>query len=248
MKNSKKKVLGISLLSLLACGILFAGTTYAWYSDHITVDQNQLQAGSLKVDLSKYDAKTAQYKSFRDNGSLKLIDSESSINWEPGKSAVAAIKIDNKGSLGIKYDLIGEIKSEVKGANGESLADVIDVYVKAGNQIATLTDFTAIKAEAEANTNKELSQWARVCTLTELLNPNKPILSGNMLPENSEYTLNSPELAGLNNLSESGLELTIVLHMQENAGNEYQLLSISNFEIGLYGYQWTVGQEGIEIL
>ena len=47
---------------------------------------------------------------------------------------------------------------------------------------------------------------------------------------------------------ESGLELTIVLHMQENAGNEYQLLSISNFEIGLYGYQWTVGQEGIEIL
>ena len=35
MKNSKKKVLGVSLLSLLACGILFAGTTYAWYSDHV---------------------------------------------------------------------------------------------------------------------------------------------------------------------------------------------------------------------
>ena len=69
-----------------------------------------------------------------------------------------------------------------------------------------------------------------------------------MLPENSGFTLTSPELAGLENLSESGLELTIVLHMQESAGNEYQLLSISDFEIGLYGQQWTVGQEGIEIL
>lgn len=249
MKNSKKKVLGVSLLSLLACGILFAGTTYAWYSDHVTVGENQLQAGSLKVDLSKYNAQSAKYESFRDNGSLKLITGENSVNWEPGKSAVAAIKIENKGSLGIQYNLVGQIKSQVTGANGVSLADVIDVYVKVGNQVTSLTDFDTVLAEYEANKNdKTMQYWTKVGTLTDLLNPNTPILSGNMLPENSGFTLTSPELAGLENLSESGLELTIVLHMQETAGNEYQSLSISDFEIGLHGEQWTVGQEGIEIL
>ena len=248
MKNSKKKVLGVSLLSLLACGILFAGTTYAWYSDHVTVDENQLQAGSLKVDLSKYNATSSKYESFRENGSLKLITGENSVNWEPGKTAIAAIKIENKGSLGIKYNLIGKINSQVKGDNDESLADVVDVYIKVGNQISSLTDFATVKAEAEANTNKDYAQWTKVGTLTDLLDPNSSIISGNMLPVNSEYTLTSPELAGLENLSESGLELSIVLHMQETAGNEYQLLSISDFEIGLYGLQWTVGQEGIEIL
>lgn len=248
MKNSKKKVLGISLLSLLACGILFAGTTYAWYSDHVTVGENQLQAGSLKVDLSKYNVESSKYESFRDNGSLKLITGENSVNWEPGKTAVAAIKIENKGSLGIKYNLMGKITSQVKGNNGESLADVVDVYIKVGNHISSLTDFATVKAEAEANINKDYAQWTKVGTLTQLLDPNSSIISGNMLPENSEYTLTSPELAGLENLSESGLELSIVLHMQDTAGNEYQSLSISDFEIGLYGQQWTVGQEGIEIL
>ena len=245
MKNSKKKVLGVSLLSLLVCGILFAGTTYAWYSDQVTAEENQLQAGSLKVDLSKYNVTAGAYESFRDNGSLKLISGENSTNWEPGKSAAAAIKIDNKGSLGISYKLVGEIKTEVKGDQGESLADVIDVYVKAGNQMASLTTFADVKAEAEANTTGAIEQWTKVGTLTQLLNPNTPILSGNMLPENSQYTLTSPEVAGLANLSESGLELTILLHMHETAGNNYQTLSISDFEIGLYGEQWTVGQDGI---
>ena len=106
MKNSKKKVLGVSLLSLLACGILFAGTTYAWYSDHVTVDENQLQAGSLKVDLSKYNATSSKYESFRENGSLKLITGENSVNWEPGKTAITAIKIENKGSLAFSISSI----------------------------------------------------------------------------------------------------------------------------------------------
>ena len=248
MKNSKKKVLGVSLLSLLVCGVLFAGTTYAWYSDRVTAEENQLQAGSLKVDLSKYNVETQQYESFRDNNSLKLISSINSTNWEPGKSAGASIKIDNKGSLGISYKLVGEINTEVTGANGESLSDVIDVYVKAGNQMATLTSFEAIKTEAEANTTGTTEQWTKVGTLKQLLNPNTPIISGNMLPENSQFTLTSPEVANLENLSESGLELTIVLHMQETAGNEYQLLSITDFQIGLYGEQWTVGRDEVGVL
>ena len=109
MKNSKKKVLGISLLSLLACGILFAGTTYAWYADQVTVKENQLQAGSLKVDLSKYNVESSKYESFRDNGSLKLMTGENSVNWEPGKTAVAACAAYIATQNGYQVTLMAEL-------------------------------------------------------------------------------------------------------------------------------------------
>ena len=50
-KNSTRKSLVLSVLSLLCCFAMLLGTTYAWFTDTVTSAGNTIQAGSLKIDL-----------------------------------------------------------------------------------------------------------------------------------------------------------------------------------------------------
>ena len=51
---------------LIGDQLLRGDTVLQVTGDHVTVGENQLQAGSLKVDLSKYNATSSKYESFRE--------------------------------------------------------------------------------------------------------------------------------------------------------------------------------------
>ena len=46
-KSNTKRALGMSLISLLACGIMFAGSTYAWFTDEVVASGNKIETGTL---------------------------------------------------------------------------------------------------------------------------------------------------------------------------------------------------------
>ena len=49
MKN--RKILVSSMIMIISCCLLFAGTTFAWFSDSVTSNNNIITAGNLDVEL-----------------------------------------------------------------------------------------------------------------------------------------------------------------------------------------------------
>ncbi len=114
MKNTKR-ALGISVLALLLCVSMFVGTTFAWFTDSVTVAGNKIQAGTLDIELYNGDGVELT------NESDPIFTYE---NWEPGYVMHTTLYVKNVGSLATK------VKANLV-ATGEigKLAEVIDVYV-----------------------------------------------------------------------------------------------------------------------
>lgn len=104
MKMNTKSKLISSLLVLVLCVTAFAGSTYAWFNDSVTSTGNKIQAGTLDVDLLMHgygnDQDAEGYGSIA--GTTEAIMSDDII-WEPGKTEVAYLKIENKGNIDLKY-------------------------------------------------------------------------------------------------------------------------------------------------
>ena len=115
-KNTKK-ALWISVVSLLLCVAMFAGTTYAWFSDSVT-NRSHLIAGNLDGELEYYDL--AQNKWLAVDSATKLLDD--GARWEPGYTEVVYLRVRNYGSLALKYQLGVSVNDEISGVNqnGES--------------------------------------------------------------------------------------------------------------------------------
>ena len=212
--RSTKLALTTSVFSLVLCFVMLLGTTYAWFTDTVSSDGNVIHSGSLKIDLlHRVDG---QDVSIKDTADYKIFDYE---KWEPGYTQVETLTILNKGTLALKYRLTLEATGQDVTDNGEKLSDVIDVYVCEGESTAT-------KAS-------DLTSWTSLGTLTELLEEEQDpglVVSGNLLPKGETAT------------EEAAVEqrtFTIALHMQENAGNEYQNLSLGNVSVMLLATQYT---------
>lgn len=131
--------------------------------------------------------------------------------WEPGYTAVTNVKVSNDGTLALQYTMTvitAGLVEEV--VNGDPLlSDVIDVYY--ADEEVILESRNAFKT---AVTDGELKH---IGTLTD-------VLFGSMVKD----TL----LAGESDYA------TIVLKMQETAGNEYQGLSVgTSFDIKILATQ-----------
>ena len=202
--RSTKSALFFSIVSLFLCFAMLLGTTLAWFTDSVTSTGNKIEAGTLKVDL---------WHLYKDNWvSLKTETQHKIFNydkWEPGYTRVETLKVENQGTLALKYMLALEVAygSPVVGENGENLADVIEVYTSTteGNE----TSWSAITASAN---------WTKKGTLAEVLKAPTEFLAGELLAQKSQT-------------------LRIALHMQETAGNEYQNLSIGNVFVSLVATQ-----------
>ena len=118
-KSFVKRSLAFSILSLLICISMLLGTTYAWFTDTVTSSNNKIESGTLTVDLELLDKQTG-WASIKEN-SAPLFNYE---KWEPGYTDVKILKIENEGTLALKW------KAQFVSANElTALADVIDVYV-----------------------------------------------------------------------------------------------------------------------
>lgn len=117
-KTRRSLIISISLLLVYLC--MFANTTWAWFSDEVVSADNKIQAGNLMVDLELLDKETGIWNSLKES-------KEPIFNydrWEPGYIDAKILKIENEGSLALKWVTKFYSKNQLS-----ALADVIDVYV-----------------------------------------------------------------------------------------------------------------------
>ena len=116
-----KKALLLSGASLLMSAVLLTGTTFAWFTDSVTNENNHVEAGTLELTLNGGDSNPLF---------------ENDVVWEPGHSEQAVVTLENTGSLWLKYTMSF---SNVKTTGRANLAEVLDVY-KVDGGTATADD------------------------------------------------------------------------------------------------------------
>ena len=97
-KFSTKNRLLLSVLLLTVTFTLLLGTTFAWFTDSVSSDLNQIKSGKLKVGMNYWDA---EHDQFKDAANVPLFDQDAL--WEPGYMDIAYVEIENRGSLSFNY-------------------------------------------------------------------------------------------------------------------------------------------------
>ena len=223
MKMSK--LLALALVLLISVGTL-AGSTIAWFTDSVTSSGNKIQAGELKVDielLQENDNGEDEWVSLREYPDTKVFNYD---RWEPGFTQVETLKIKNIGNLALEYELhvlpgADAVKNE---ETGESLAEAIDVYMAFGKK-----DPTSFSEISEAN------GWWKCDTLSEMIAAEKGFTQGVMLAKEEGKDAGLVEKG----IMREECTCTIALHMQEEAGNEFQGLSLGTVGFKLTAKQYT---------
>ena len=137
-KSMKKTKLALmqSAIALLLCFSMLMGTTYAWFTDSVTSNNNVIVAGNLDVEL--------QYSTDFENWSY--VNSGSNIFdttlWEPGHTEVVYLKVMNAGNLAMQYRLGVNIVSETGSVNQAGDTFLLSDYI----QFGAVTDVTAAYA------------------------------------------------------------------------------------------------------
>ena len=220
MTNMKatKRALVSSVLALFLCFAMLLGTTYAWFTDEVSSANNIIQTGTLDIEMWYGDA--ADNLTEVDENTPAIFNYK---HWEPGYTEVKYVQIKNVGSLAFKFKL--DIVANIQPADGEpNLAEVIDVYMF--DPTATV-DRAAIEAATP------------VGTLADLMADVDGAAHGVLLPDPSKAAadVNQNEAA---NTPAGEITYCIVLKMQEDAGNEYQNLSVGDgFSLQLMATQYT---------
>ncbi|MBQ1272719.1 MAG: hypothetical protein IIY12_04405 [Clostridia bacterium] len=124
-KKSTKRALLASALALLLCVSMLIGTTYAWFTDSVVSANNIIKSGNLDLEV-QYTLDGENWDSL--DGADDLFQKGL---WEPGHTEVVALKIENKGSLALKYSANLNIINEVVGKNKDGgdivLSDILQV-------------------------------------------------------------------------------------------------------------------------
>ncbi len=244
MKNTKR-ALGISLLALLLCVSMFVGTTFAWFTDSVTVAGNKIQAGTLDIELwqnfygSEYD----------NTNDVNITDSKEPLfnhdNWEPGYLDFVNLTVKNVGSLAVKIKANLIATSEIG-----KLAEVIDVYVvryplskDPYSAWGTPSSFTVrdlingfeFEPYVPAMGSDYYSKLVtKVGTLKDVLEQGL-----DLMPE---------QIIEANNGDQSNYQINIALKMREEAGNEYQGETAGTFDIRILAAQATVESDSFDNL
>ena len=97
-KNIRLASLIMTIIAIVVTAMMLVGTTFAWFTDSVTSSGNKIQSGTLKVDLELLDKEEGWISLKRDNKALFNYE-----NWEPGYTDVKILKIENEGSLALKW-------------------------------------------------------------------------------------------------------------------------------------------------
>ena len=215
MTNLKatKRALMSSVLALLVCFAMLLGSTFAWFTDSVTSSGNIIQTGELKVGM--YWADGAAAVPADDSTDWKDASKEAifkNMLWEPGYVDAKHILIANEGTLALNY----QMRISANGVVGK-LADVIDVYYFGG-------DDTNANHGATQLTRADVETGEYLGTLTEVMSTDANLMK----------TVFGKLKAG------ETATLTLALKMNEDAGNEYQDLSVgTDFNVELVATQAT---------
>ena len=139
--------------------------------------------------------------------------------WEPGYTDVKYIKVVTTGNLALKYTLSITPYDAVEAGD---LAEVIDVYYA---------------PEPVQVTGRDTSKLKKLGTLKDVFDgAENTVISDTLIPEPKDGdTADTEDFA------------TIVLKMQETAGNEYQGLSVGGgFDLRLLATQYTYEEDSFD--
>ena len=146
-KRNTKRALLLSALSLLVCVSMFVGSTFAWFTDSVTSANNVIKSGNLDIEVQY----TLDGENWNDLAGAK--DLFQKDLWEPGHTEVVTLKIENKGSLALKYVANMNIFNEVVGKNKDGgdivLSDILTVstLTQAANDVGDIALMLAYMGE-----------------------------------------------------------------------------------------------------
>ena len=219
MKRSTKLM---CLLIAFVWTTVIIGSSYAYFIDSVSVTGNIIAAGNLKAGL-EYKGTDGEW---HDADQVAIFDYP---YWEPNYTDVQYIRVSNQGNLAFQYRLNVVPAGILTGR--ANLMDVIDVYygeVKNGLVI----------------TKDNYKSLNKLGTLSTLMNE-QDAMSGILLPASTEAKVSLP--ASAKNVATESVEAYIVLHMQEDAGNEYQGLSAGNgFNLQLSATQYMYEEDSFD--
>ena len=211
-----KRALLLSALSLLMCVSMLIGSTFAWFTDSVTSGSNKIVAGTLDIDLYKI------------NDPLGMVMGTAGAVEEITDSSAPLFGEDIRWEPA--YEAVANLKLENNGnlalkwqaivrpvADIGELAEVIDVYVSEDELVYT----------PNGRDTYHQGNLTKVGTLRDVMN-GKALLSGTMEKQgNVEF-------------------FSIVLKMQETAGNEYQGKSAGAFDITILATQYTYENDSFD--
>ena len=157
MANSKhtKRALLSSLVALLLCFTMLMGATFAWFTDNVSSTGNRIQSGDLEVDLvmDKPDANgnyDGVYEVISDgkDGDIFSEATGNGTRWEPGKTEIVYLGVQNSGNLALKYNIILDI---IDGGLIGSLEYAIIDGAKAG-ELDSVSNWEDLKTYANGQT------------------------------------------------------------------------------------------------
>ena len=168
-KKSTKRALLMSLLSLMTCMTMLIGSTFAWFTDSVTSAGNKIQSGTLVLDLELLKEKadgTTEWVSIKEDQTA-LFDYD---KWEPGYTEYKVLKVENEGSLALKWyaKFVSEEEMSI-------LADAIDVYV------CPSTTELAYPAD------RDLDGYTKVGTVAEFVNTIETTTKGELKANEKAY-------------------------------------------------------------
>ena len=204
MTNTKstKRALLASVMAMLLCFTMLLGTTFAWFTDSVTSSGNKIVAGTLDVKLlmdadvdGTYDDISNSTFPIFGEGSIAQNNNAATL-WEPGKTQVAYLAIQNGGNLDLKYTV---------GLNVQNVSK--DLY--------EVMEYAIV---ADADKDAPVTSWT----------------SGNSVVEGTQSVSGDVALK----VGETHY-FALVIHMDEEAGNEYQGGEV-NFDLTVLATQDTV--------
>ena len=196
-KNTKRALLA-SVLSVVLCAAMLVGSTFAWFTDSVTSAGNRIVAGNLEVDLVMDKLDGNGYVSIADGkgdifDTANVAQNSNKTLWEPGKTQIVYLGVQNKGNLALKYNILLNIQD-----NG--LAGALEYAVLDGKTAADL---------ANVKSWTELTGMAGVQT--------GDIKAGTMtVAQNGRLD----EI--INEVEDETDYFALAVHMKEGAGNEFQ--------------------------
>ncbi|MCK9470823.1 MAG: CalY family protein [Bacilli bacterium] len=101
----KKTLLTAILMSIFSLAMLL-GSTFAWFSETITVENNVIKTGKFDLEAQFKGTGATWYQLTSDQGVLFETD-----NAKPGDTAESHLKLTNKGTLDMKvyFEIIDEV-------------------------------------------------------------------------------------------------------------------------------------------
>ena len=121
-KKVSRRALFTSIMSLILCCAMLMGTTFAWFTDSVSSENNIIKSGTLDVKMYWADELMAGDKKVDAN--TKLFDNVEL--WEPGMVVYENLQVVNAGTLALKYQLSLNFGNE-NDLNGHKLSEVLKV-------------------------------------------------------------------------------------------------------------------------